>query len=444
MNKTAKSKAKATAKKKTAKAPEKATDSAKNTNVAIEAIKKKLVGKNLSYSEIFAIMDEISTKKLSPVLTTYFAAAGFVEGFTDAELYYLTKAMIDTGPRLTFSGVVADKHSTGGVAGTRTTMILVPIVAAAGLKIPKTSSRAITSPAGTADTMEVVAPVTFNPTQIAHIVNTVGGCIVWGGHVGLAPADDILIQVERPLGFESYDKIIVSVMAKKVASGANHIVIDIPVGPTMKIQHFKDAEIIQRKFQLLAKKFGVKMVFDINETRQNAGRGIGPVLEARDVFQVLEQAPERPLALEAKALRLAGKLITLCYADMPGKKGVNGEEVAREILASGKALAKMREIIKIQGGNPNVVSSKLIPAKEKFELKAPRHGIVSAINNQQISVICRILGTPTDKRSGMYLNRKLEETVDKGDILATIYSSDKWRLAEAAETFKTVPVYTVE
>lgn len=413
-------------------------------DAAIEAIKKKLVGKKLNYNEIFSIMDEISTKKLSPVLTTYFAAAGFKEGFSDEELYFLTKAMVDTGPKLKFSGIVADKHSTGGVAGTRTTMILVPIIASAGLKIPKTSSRAITSPAGTADTMEVIAPVTFNTTQISHMVNKVGGCIVWGGHVGLAPADDILIQVERPLGFESYDKIIVSVMAKKIASGANHIIIDIPVGPTMKIQHFKDAEIIQNKFALLAKKFGVKVVFDVSEIRQNAGRGIGPVLEARDVFQVLEQAPERPLALEAKALRLAGKLLTLCFSDMPEKKGIDGEELAKELLVSGKALAKMREIIKIQGGNPNVVSSSLLPAKEKYELKSPRRGIISAIENHQITVICRILGNPTDKKAGMYLNRKLEETVDKGDILGTFYSSDPWRVKEAAETLKTMPIFQIE
>lgn len=411
---------------------------------AIDAIKKKLVGKKLSYGEVFSIMDEISTRNLDPVLTTYFAAAGFKEGFSDTELYYLTKAMVDTGPKLKFSGIVADKHSTGGVAGTRTTMILVPIIAAAGIKIPKTSSRAITSPAGTADTMEVIAPVTFNTSQIAAMVNKVGGCIVWGGHVGLAPADDILIQVERPLGFESYDKIIVSVMAKKVASGANHIIIDIPVGPTMKIQHFKDAELIQKKFQLLARKFGVKMVFDINDTRQNAGRGIGPVLEARDVFQVLEQAPERPLALEAKALRLAGRLLTSCYADMPGKKGVVGEDVAREMLVSGKALAKMREIIKIQRGNPDVISSRLVPAKHKFEIPAARKGRVSRIDNKEITIICRILGNPTDKKAGMYLNRKLEETVDKGDILGTLYSTDPYRVKEAEETIKAIPIFTIE
>lgn len=418
--------------------------SADSQQKAINAIKKKLVGKRLNYDEIYSIMDEIANEKLSPVLTTYFAAAGFKEGFSDEELYSLTKAMVATGPRLKFSGIVADKHSAGGVAGTRTTMIVVPIIAAAGYKIPKTSTRAITSPAGTADTMEVVAPVTFTTAQITNIVNKTGGCIVWGGHVGLAPADDILIQVERPLAFESYDKIIVSVMAKKIASGANHLVLDLPVGPTMKIQHFKDAELMSRKFIMLGKRFKIKVVVDINEIRQNAGRGIGPVLEARDVFEVLEQAPGRPLALEAKALRLAGKLLSLCFADTPGKRDQDGEETARELLTSGKALKKMREIIKAQGGHPDVTSSRLTPGKYVYEYKAPKRGMISGMNNQQITVICRILGCPTDKKAGMYLNRKLEERVDKGDILATIYSSDKWRLKEAAETLKSMPVYAVE
>lgn len=409
--------------------------------LAIGAIKKKLVGKKLSYNEIFAIMDEIAHKNLGPVLTAYFAAAGFTEGFSDKELYYLTRAMVATGPKLHFSGIVADKHSTGGVAGTRTTMILVPIIAAAGFKIPKTSSRAITSPAGTADTMEVVAPVTFSPREIEKIVKKVGGCIVWGGHLGLAPADDYIIQVEQPLAFESFDKIIVSIMAKKVASGATHLVLDIPVGPTIKIQHFKDAEVIAKKITYLAQRFGIKVITDINETRENAGRGVGPVLEARDVFAVLEQQPERPLALEAKALRLSGKLLDLCFAQ--SKKQLNGQEVAREILVSGQALSKMREIIKIQGGNPEIDSAHLTAGQETYELKANRAGRVFKINNQQITVICRILGCPTDKKAGMYLWHKLEETVARGEVLATLYSSDKWRLKESIETLKNISIFTI-
>ncbi len=410
---------------------------------AVEAIQKKLLGKELTYREIFAVMDEIAHERLGPVLTTYFTAAGFKEGFTPEELFFMTKAMVDTGKKLHFKGIVADKHSTGGVAGTRTTMILVPIVAAAGFLIPKNSSRAITAPSGTADTMEVVAPVTIDADRITKIVNTVGGCIVWGGHLGLAPADDIIIEIEQPIAFESFDKVIVSIMAKKIAVGATHLVLDIPVGQTMKIQHFTDAEAIAKKFTFLAQKFGIKTVIDINEIRENAGYGIGPVLEAHDVFTVLEQRANRPMALEAKALRLAGKLLTLCIEDKKCMQGVNGEDLAKELLVSGKALEKMREIIKAQGGNPDVSRDTLQPGMQKFELKSKRAGKIYKIDNKEISIICRILGCPTDKNAGMYLNRKLDEHVDKGDILCSLYSSDAYRLKEAVETVQHIPIYTV-
>jgi len=411
--------------------------------IAVEAIKKKLLGKSLSYKEIFSIMDEISHERLGAVLMTYFAAAGFTEGFSTDELYYMTKAMVATGDTLHFDGIVADKHSTGGVAGTRTTMILVPIVAAAGFTIPKNSTRAITSPAGTADTMEVLAPVTFSIKQIETIVHKVGGCIVWGGHLGLAPADDIIIQIEQPIAFESYDKIIVSVMAKKIASGATHVIFDIPVGPTMKIQHFRDAEIIAKKFEFLAKKFNIAAVTDINETRQNAGHGVGPLLEARDVLEVLEQTKERPLALEAKALRLAGKLLDICLKDRKQKEFQTGEELAKDILCSGKAHTKMTEIIKAQGGNPDILSTHLRVSRNRKDVTTKRKGRITGIDNKQISVICRILGCPTDKSAGLYAFRRLEDLVDRNDILCTLYSSDKWRLEEAYETLDHFPIYTV-
>lgn len=233
-------------------------------------------------------------------------------------------------------------------------------------------------------------------------------------------------------------------MAKKVASGATHVVFDIPVGPTMKIAHFHDAETIAQKFTFLAEKFHIKVTVDVNDTRQNAGRGVGPVLEARDVFQVLEQDKNRPLALEAKALRLAGKLLTICYQDSKGQKDLNGEDRARDILVSGKALEKMREIIRAQGGNPHIESRHLIPARNAYEVKAQMKGHVVSMNNHHVSIVGKILGCPTDKNAGLYFNRKLEGTIDKGDILCTLYSSDKWRLKEAIETLKTMPIYTIE
>jgi thymidine phosphorylase len=412
--------------------------------LAISAIKKKLLGKHLTYREIYVLMDQISNERLGPVLTTYFAAAGFREGFNDEELYFLTKAMVETGPHLNFSGLIAGKHSLGGVAGSRTTMIVVPIIAAAGFRIPKNSTRAITSPAGTADTMEVLAPVTFSIAQIEGLVDKAGGCIVWGGCLGLAPADDVIIQIEQPLAFESFDKVIVSIMAKQIASGVNHLVLDIPYGPTMKVGHLKDAQVIARKFSYLADKFHIDMYPYVNEMTQNAGRGIGPILEAQDVLRVLEQTKDRPLPLEEKALKLAGYLLDLCLADSPSRIQQSGEALARQLLATGKAMEAMRNIIKIQGGDASVTSNGLTPGEAQFEHKSFQSGVVSGIHNQHIASICRILGCPMDKKSGIFLNRKLGDVVDKNDILCTLYASDNWKLNEARETLNNLPIYSIK
>lgn len=410
--------------------------------IALEAIKKKLLGKKLTYKEVFHLMDEIAGKRMSDILTTYFVAASFKEGFSDNELYHLTKAMVETGMKLHFKGIVADKHSTGGVAGTRTTMIVVPIIAAAGFKIPKTSSRAITSPAGTADCMEVIAPITFAVKQIEKIVDTVGGCIVWGGHLGIAPADDIIIKIEEPLSFESFDKIIISIMAKKVAVGTTHLVLDIPVGKTMKIRHFADAEKIAEKFKVLGKRFHMKIVTDINETVEPAGRGVGPALEVRDVLHVLEQKKERPLKLEAKALRLAGKLLDICFEDAHIKK--QGEEEAKKILESGLALKKFKDIVKAQGGNHEVGSETLKMKAGKKEIISNQTGKVVAINNYNLNTIAKILGAPFDKFAGIYMLKKLDEFVEKKEALCLFYAKDSYRMKEALETMKNLPIYQIE
>lgn len=410
--------------------------------IALEAIKKKLLGKKLSYKEVFQLMDEIAHKGMSDILTTYFVAASFKEGFSEEELYYLTKAMVETGKKIHFSGIVADKHSTGGVAGTRTTMIVVPIIASAGFKIPKTSSRAITSPAGTADCMEVLAPVVFNTKKIQSIVESVGGCIVWGGHLGIAPADDIIIRIEEPLSFESFDKIIVSIMAKKVAVSATHLVLDIPVGKTMKIRHFTDAERVAKKFNLLAKKFKIRATIDINETLEPAGYGVGPALEVRDVLNVLEQTNDRSLHLEAKAVRLAGKLLDICFEDAHIKK--QGEEEAQKILKDGRAFAKLREIIKAQGGDDKVSSETFKIPAQKHELKVSRKGKVFEINNYNLNTIAKILGAPHDIYAGINMDKKLNESVSRNEVVCTFYSKDRYRLKEAIDTYDTMPIYKVE
>jgi len=410
--------------------------------IAIKAIQKKLVGKKLTYKEIYAIMDEIAHERLSDILTTYFVASSFKEGYSEKELYFFTKAMVETGNRLKFKGIVADKHSVGGIAGTRTTMIVVPIIAAAGYKIPKISSRAITTPAGTADVMEAIANVNFSADKITKIVNTVGGCIVWNGKLNIAPADDIIIRVEEPLMFESFDKIIISVMSKKVAAGTTHLVLDLPYGKTAKIHRLSDAQKVAKKFETLAKKFNIKVAFDINEMLEPAGRGIGPILEARDVLYVLEQHVDRPLRLEAKAVRLAGLLLDLCFKEE--KKYLNGEEEAKRILKSGLALKKFQEIVVAQSGEKEIKSSKLKLAKYKKDILSPISGKIKDINNYNLNTIAKILGAPKDKQAGIYLHKKLDHTVSKSEPMMTFYTNDKYLLKEAEITLDNLPIFNIE
>lgn len=415
---------------------------------ALNAIRKKLVGKTLTYKEIYAVMDEIAKNRLGEVLTTYFAASGYSKGFTNKELYYLTRAMVDTGEHLDFNkSIVADKHSIGGVPGTRTTLIVVPIVATAGFTIPKSSSRAITTPGGTADDMEVLSPVELPKDKIYKIVEKTNGCIVWGGTFSIAPADDVIINVEKPLLFESFDKILVSIMAKKVAFGSNHVVIDLPYGRMVKVHRIKDAEILKDKFGFLAKKFNIKIKVLIHKTDEPAGRGVGPILETQEALRVLEQKPNRPIDLEKRSIDLAGNLLELCLKD--SSKNLNesvrskykdGFGWARAILKSGLALKKIKEIIKEQGGNPNIDSRNLKPGKFSFKLRATKNGIVKSVNSENLTVVAKFLGAPIQKGSGIFLNKKIGEKVKSGEILYTLYSESMYNLKKGRESATLFPI----
>ncbi len=413
---------------------------------ALDAIQKKLLGKSLNYKEIFSIMDEIAHKRLGDVLTTYFAASGYSKGFSDEELYFLTKAMVETGDRLTFSGIIADKHSIGGVPGTRTTMIVVPIIAAAGFTIPKNSSRAITTPGGTADDMEVLAPVTFSKEKIYQIVKKANACIVWGGGVDIAPADDVLIKVEEPLMFESFDKILVSIMAKKIAFGSTHVVIDLPYGKHVKVHNENDAHVLKEKFEMLAKRFGVKIRIRIHKTLEPAGRGVGPLLEAKEVLKVLEQTLDRPMDLEQRSLALASELIDLCLEDDSEKKDKvlkeygTPDKYVLSLLKSKLAHKKMQEIIHAQGGNPAVTSHNLHPGEKKHEEYAIRKETIQHINSKNISIIAKILGCPNDKKAGIYLSKKIGEKTEKGDTLFTLYTTSSHHLKEAKDSLASFPI----
>lgn len=406
---------------------------------SIQAIKKRLLGKRLSYQDFYQIFSDIASGVLTRTETTYFVAAGFMHSYTDQELYYMTKAMAETGETFKLKGIVADKHSVGGLAGNRTTMVAIPILASLGLTIPKTSSRAITSPAGTADTMEVLAPVSFNVKQIREIVNKTGACLVWGGGLNLAPADDKILKVSYPLSLEPYSKMLVSIMAKKVATGVTHLIIDMPVGPTTKIPNMKIAKSLESKFKYLARRFGIKIKVVMIRTEDPVGRGVGPALEARDVLRVLQQSNGYPADLANKAIHLAGQLLELTGKVKKGQ----GSHLAWETLESGAAWKKMQEIIKAQGGNPNVKPDDIVIAAHKKYINAAKSGKITFTDNKGLNIIARILGAPANKLAGVYLNKEYGDTVKKGERLFTLYAETPDRIRLANKALQKITIFKI-
>jgi thymidine phosphorylase len=331
------------------------------------------------------------------------------------ELLYLTRAMLQSGECLNWhESLVADKHCIGGIPGNRTSMLLVPIVAAHGMLIPKTSSRAITSPSGTADTMEILAEVNLTPEHLHEIIRKERGCLAWGGTAKLAPVDDMLISVERPLGIDSQGQMVASILSKKLAAGSTHLLIDIPVGPTAKVRQMKQALALRKLFEFVGDRLNVYLEVIISDGRQPIGRGIGPVLEARDIMQVLENDPSAPSDLRQKSLQLAGRIIEFD----PDVRGGHGYNIARDILDSGRAVAKMNAIIQAQGSKKIDLS----PGKLCVEVPAQNDGVVTSIDNFQLAKIARLAGAPMDKKAGVDLLKKLGDPVNKGEPLYKIYA----------------------
>lgn len=406
---------------------------------SIKAIRKKLLGADLSYKEIYSIVRDISDGLLGTIETTYFVASSFRGNFSDKELYYLTKAMVETGDKLKFKGTVVDKHSVGGLPGNRVTPILVSIIASLGFTIPKTSSRAITSPAGTSDTLEVFMPVQLDVDKIKDVVRKTNGCLIWGGALHLAPADEKIIKVSYPLAMEPYNKMIVSIMAKKVAMGVKYLVIDMPVGPSTKIKDRKAAEMIERKMQYIADKFKMKLKVVISRAIDPSGRGIGPALEARDILRVLQQKENRPHDLEQKALWLTSELLALTGKYTKEK----ALKIATKTLQSKKALNKMREIIKEQGGNPEIDSENIVLGENKLEIKAKESGKIEMYDNKVIGEFCRVLGAPSVKVAGIYLNKIKGEVFQEGETLFTLYTDNPARLELAKAALKKMDILKI-
>ena len=405
--------------------------------ISLEYIRKKMDNGKLTENELNTIIQDITNDVLSAGETTAFITAVYINGLDTDEVEYLTRSMVKSGEQLKFNThPIVDKHSIGGVPGNKITLLVVPIIAAAGLKIPKTSSRAITGAGGTADLMEALAPVEFKAADIERMTEKVGGVIVWGGATNIAPADDKIIVHEFPLKIDARGIMMASVMAKKIACGAEIVVIDIPVGADAKVKDMEDARRLARQFIELGERFKVKVECAITFGDTPIGRSIGVNLEVREALRALEgnveQNPftQKSLTMAGIAFEMAGRV----------EKG-EGYRFAEEILNSGKALAKMKEIIAIQGGNPNVTSNDILPGKYSFNVNAKESGYIVGIKNRALITIARTAGAPADKGAGIYIHKLLGERVEKGETIYTIYADKEWRLGKAlAEARKYMPV----
>ena len=393
------------------------------------SIKKKLNKGTLSEEEISEIIQDIVNNSLSEAEIALFISAMYENGMNMKETISLIKAILHSGKTLKLNlknKFVVDKHSIGGIPGNRTTPIVVSICAAAGLIFPKSSSRAITTPAGTADVVETVADVEFSIKELEKIVRKVGACLIWGGSLEIVPADEKIIQIEKTLNIDPQAQLLASIMSKKLASGAKYILIDIPYGKTAKVSREKGLK-LKSKFEYLGKHFHKVLKVVLTRGDEPIGNGIGPALEIMDIVKVLNREESRPLDLEAKSLFLAGEIFEMTGKAKKGK----GVEFAKAVLDSGKAFEKFKEIIKAQNGNLNRAKF----AKFKKDIFMKKNGKIREIHNKKITMLARKAGCPMDKTAGLYLYKHVGDNLKKGEKLLTIYTESKPRLKEAISFF---------
>lgn len=406
---------------------------------SIPALHRKIAGERLDREDFRAIVRDIAELRYSKIELTAFVVASNQGELDREEVYFLTDAMAASGRRLDWhERLVVDKHCIGGIPGNRTSMLVVPIVAAHGMLCPKTSSRAITSPAGTADTMEVLANVELPFDQLEEIVREHRGCLAWGGTARLSPADDVLISVERPLSIDSPGQMVASILSKKISAGSTHMVLDIPVGPTAKVRSMPEAQRLRKLFEYVAGRMGMVLDVVITDGRQPIGNGIGPMLEARDVIRVLENDPRAPNDLRQKALRLAGRMLEFD----PDVRGGDGFAIARDILDSGRALAKMDAIIRAQGSQGFDHNATQFGPRS-FDIPAQADGVVTAIHNLQIARVARLAGAPKVKAAGVELFRKLGDEVRAGEPLYRVFAEYPADLGFARQAAEKSSGYTI-
>lgn len=402
---------------------------------SVRAIRRKMDGAELDQEEIRQVVDDVVHDLLSRIEASAWVTSLHIRGMTVDETAAYALAMADTGGRLDFGDRrVFDFHSFGGVPGNKITPIVVSIAAAAGLTIPKLSSRAISSACGTADYVEVLCPVDLGTEDVRRVTEATGGVFSWTGATDLAPAGDHLIRVQRPLGIDPRPQMLASIMAKKAAAGATDLLIDIPTGPGSKVPTLEEAAAYVRDLTDLGDRMGMEVECAVTRADRPIGHAVGPALEARECVSVLEgRDPDGPVA--AKACLCAGMLLTMA-GDPDGRARAAG------ILRSGEARAKFLEIVAAQGGgHPD--SEAILPGEFSADVVSDAAGTVSAIRNGAVTAAARSAGAPGDKGAGVYLHAAVGDEVAEGDVLMTVYAETRAKLGHALDSASELPPYVV-
>lgn len=379
------------------------------------ALMQKVNGGELSEAQYGMLLRDITEGRYSDSEITAFLVTA-TQHLSDAEVLALGKVRSSfSKPIVWDEKIVVDKHSMGGIPGSRITLLVVPIVAAFGLAMPKTSSRAITSAAGTADAMETVARVDLDAIDVRRCVAEARACIAWNGRLNHSVIDDVMNAITRPLGLDSNRWSVASILSKKLSAGATHVIVDLPFGPRAKLKTEAEARMLAQLFERTGTGLGLHVAAFATDGSKPIGRGIGPALEVRDVGWVLDGHPDAPQDLREKALFFASRI--LAWDPAVGHQA-KGRRIAEELLASGAARAAFEKIITAQGRQVPV-----LPATLTVTVRALQAGKISTIDGWAVAEVARRAGAPQDKSAGIDLLCHVGQNIKSGQPLYLIHSA---------------------
>lgn len=417
-----------------------------------DIIYKKREGGKLTKEEIEYFVKGFTEGKIPDYQMSALLMAIFFRKMDKAETYLLTNAMKFSGDVVDLSpiqGIKVDKHSTGGV-GDKTTLIVAPIAAACGVPIAKMSGRGLGFTGGTVDKMESIPgfQTSIETEKFMNLVNTVGLSVI-GQTAHIAPADKKIYALRDVTStVDNMSLISSSIMSKKLASGSDAIVLDVKCGDGAFMQTLEDACELAQWMVDLGNADGKKTIAVVTDMNQPLGKAVGNSLEVIEAIETLKgNGPEDITEL---SLTLAGVMI---YAGGKAASREEGHSLATEMLKNGKALEKLTQFIEGQGGNPEVVKDyQLFPQPAyKQELICERNGYVSQIAARAIGLASQHSGAgratkedAIDLSAGIYLHKKVGDTVFKGDVLATIYGNHIEKVKHSLEEAQKAYIFSDE